>query len=69
LEYYITKGQKTQVGLKFNGPHQLLAYADDVNLRQDNIEDTNKTENLNLSKISQSKWSDSIKSKCDSGGI
>jgi hypothetical protein len=32
LEYTITKLQKNQVGLKLNGPHQLLVYADDVNL-------------------------------------
>jgi hypothetical protein len=30
------------VGLKFNGTHQLLAYADDVNLLQDNIDTINK---------------------------
>jgi hypothetical protein len=27
----------TPVGLKFNGTHQLLVYADDVNLLEDNI--------------------------------
>jgi hypothetical protein len=32
LEYAIRKVQATQVGLKLNGTHQLLAYADDVNL-------------------------------------
>jgi hypothetical protein len=29
--------QKNQAGLKLNGTHQLLAYADDVNLLRDNI--------------------------------
>jgi hypothetical protein len=30
--------QEKQVGLKFNGTHQLLAYADDVNLQRDKID-------------------------------
>jgi hypothetical protein len=30
------------VGLKLNGTHQLLAYADDVNLLGDNIDNINK---------------------------
>jgi hypothetical protein len=38
LEYTIRKVQETQVGLKLNGTHQLLAYADDVNLLGDNID-------------------------------
>jgi hypothetical protein len=32
LEYTIRKVQENQVGLKVNGTHQLLAYADDVHL-------------------------------------
>jgi hypothetical protein len=38
LQYAIRKVQENQVGLKLNGTHQLLAYADDVNLLEDNID-------------------------------
>jgi hypothetical protein len=37
LEYAIRKVQENQVGLKLNGTHHRLAYADDVNLLGDNI--------------------------------
>jgi hypothetical protein len=45
LEYVIWKVQENQVGLKLTGTHQLLAYADDVNLLVDNIVITNKNTN------------------------
>jgi hypothetical protein len=47
LEYAIRKVQENQVGLKLNGTHQLLAYADDVNLLGDNMDTIlNSTETL-----------------------
>jgi hypothetical protein len=38
LEYVIRKIQGNQVGLKLNGTHQLLVYAEDVNLLGDNVD-------------------------------
>jgi hypothetical protein len=47
-EYAIRKVQTNLVRLKLNGTHQLLAYADDVNLLGDNIQvdTTKKTQKL-----------------------
>jgi hypothetical protein len=42
LEYAIRKIQENQVGLKSNRTHQLLVYADAVNLLRDNIPTTKK---------------------------
>jgi hypothetical protein len=42
LEYAVRKVKKNQVGLKLNGTHQFLAYANDVNLLGDNIDTTKK---------------------------
>jgi hypothetical protein len=47
LEYAFSKVQENQVGLKLNGAHQILAYADDVNLLRGNIDNVKKnTETL-----------------------
>jgi hypothetical protein len=47
LEYVIRKVQENQVGVKLNGTHQFLAYAEDVNLLGDNIDTIEKnTETL-----------------------
>jgi hypothetical protein len=45
LEYAITKVQENQVGLKLNGTHQLVAYADDGNLLGANIDTTSIKKN------------------------
>jgi retron-type reverse transcriptase len=47
LEYAIRKVQENQVKLKLNGTHQLLAYADDVNVLGDDIDTVNRNRNFN----------------------
>jgi hypothetical protein len=42
LEYSIRKVQENKVGLKLNGTHKLLVYADDVNVLGDNIDPIQK---------------------------
>jgi len=37
LEYAIRKVQENNLGLDMNGTHQVLTYADDVNLQGDDI--------------------------------
>jgi hypothetical protein len=47
LEYAIRKLLENQMGLKLNGTHQLLVYADDVNLLVDNTDTIKKNRNFN----------------------
>jgi hypothetical protein len=37
LDYAIRKVQENEIGLKLNGTHQLLVYADDVTLLGDSV--------------------------------
>jgi hypothetical protein len=47
LEYAIRKGEEKWVGLKINGTHQLLTYADDVNPLRDDIHTKKNHRNFN----------------------
>jgi hypothetical protein len=46
LEYGIKRVQVNQDGLKLNGTHQLLAYADDVNILAGSVHTVRKMQKL-----------------------
>jgi hypothetical protein len=48
VEYAIRRVQKNQEGLKLNGAHQLLAYADDDNILGENIDTMQKNKDALL---------------------
>jgi hypothetical protein len=53
LEYVIRRAEESQEGLKLNGTHQLLAYADDVNIVGENIDIIKKNKNASLHAIKE----------------
>jgi hypothetical protein len=46
LEYVIMRVEENQVGPILNGTHQLLAYADDVNIVEETLIPYRETQNL-----------------------